>query len=78
MFGAKTLLSIIGFFVMAVTNDLAAQESPASDEAADRLKFMKESVQVYKFTTGSNDREELKLQMELLHQKHLRLRLFMH
>lgn len=39
-----------------------AREKSASDESAQRLKFMKESVQVYQFTTGPNDDEELKLQ----------------
>lgn len=41
-----------------------AQEKSASDDSAQRLKFMKDSVEVYKFTTGPGDEEELKLQSE--------------
>lgn len=61
-----TCLRILTFSLIAtsVAGLCIAQEKSASDESAERLKFMKESVQVYKFTTGKNDEEELKLQSD--------------
>jgi hypothetical protein len=49
------------------TVNVNAQDQPAraateNPDAAQRLTFMKESAQVYRFSTGSNDEELLKLQ----------------
>lgn len=55
-------LSLLAAGVSA--QDQTSRDSKDSPDATQRLTFMKESVQVYRFTTGSRDEDVLKLQPE--------------
>lgn len=60
----KLQFLICALIAISATAKGFAQEKSTSDESAQRLKFMKDSVQVYKFTTGKSDEEELKLRTD--------------
>ncbi len=58
---ATTTFPGICGILLAVAARAAAQDTVSTDELAKRLTYMKDSTQVYEFTTGVNNAETLKL-----------------